>query len=129
MDKEQWKNFRDELLNLHKILLEFERRQYEGRHGKVASPGVMLGLVMENASFAWLRKISELIVAIDELLESKKPVSPQKFTSLLKFCKNLLRPKADGNIFEKNYYQAIHQDPAAALAHAKAQTALNKINP
>jgi hypothetical protein len=126
--KEQWTNFRDGLLKLHKSLLEFERKQYEGKHGKVASPGAMLSLLMENAAFAWLRQISELIVGIDELLDSKEQINEQKYKDMLAYCKKLLKPQEHGNSFEKNYYQAVHQDPSVALCHAKAQTALQKIS-
>ena len=128
MEKQQWQKFRDELLHLHKALLHFQQRQYEGTHGKVASPQVLLGLVMENPDFAWLRQISELIVSIDELMESKEPVSPQKYADLLTYCKKLLQPKADGNTFEKNYYHAIHQEPGVAIQHAKTQKKLLEIS-
>ena len=129
MKKQEWLNFRDALLKLHKSLLEFERKQYEGKHGKVANPGLMLGLIMGNPDFAWLRQISELIVGIDELLESKQEVPPQKYSDLLKFCKKLLQPKEQGNCFEKKYYQAIHRDPAVAIEHSKVQNSLQKISP
>ena len=129
MQKEQWTEFRNELLKLHKVLLDFEKNRYEGQHGKINSPQVLLGLVMDSPAFAWLRQMSELIVAIDELLESKEGISPEKFKDMLIYSKKLLQPKTDGNNFEKNYYQAIHQDPSAALAHGKAQSALEKISP
>jgi hypothetical protein len=116
MNKNYFTEFRNELLKLHKTLLDFQKNQYEGQHGKIASPQVLLGLVMDSPIFAWLRQVSELIVAIDELTESKEEVVPDKF-----------RPNLDGNNFEKNYYNAIRNDPLVALAHAKAQTALEKI--
>ncbi len=124
MNKEQWKEFRDNLLRLHKVLLDFEKRQYEGRHGEIKNPQVLLGLVMESPSFAWLRRISELIVAIDELLDSKEEVPEQKFLDMLAYCKTLLKPNERGNQFEKNYYQALRKDPSVALIHAKVQTVL-----
>jgi hypothetical protein len=127
MNKNYFTEFRNELLKLHKTLLDFQKNQYEGQHGKIASPQVLLGLVMDSPIFAWLRQVSELIVAIDELTESKEEVVPDKFSDLLTYSKKLLRPNLDGNNFEKNYYNAIRNDPLVALAHAKAQTALEKI--
>ena len=128
VNKEQWQNVRDSLLRLHKALLEFERKVYEGQHGKVASPGVMLGLVMENPAFAWLRQLSELVVGIYELLESKEEVPTEKYRDMLAYCTKLLTPNQNGNTFEKNYFTAIQQSPDAALCHSQTQLALQKIS-
>lgn len=119
--------FRHCLLGLHKTLLDYQKSVYEGQHGKISSPGIMLGLVMENNSFAWLRRFSELVVGIDELLESKEEVPQEKFKDLLVYSKKLLSPAKDGSEFEKNYYDAIQHHPAAALAHGKTLAALENI--
>lgn len=129
MNKNQWTDFRNELLKLHKILLDYQRAEYEGQHGKINSPQVLLGLVMDSNIFAWLRQISELIVGIDELMESKEEVPAQKYIDMLAYSKKLLQPKADGNNFEKNYYNAVHNNPSVALAHGKVQATLEKISP
>ena len=124
MDKQQWNEFRNNLLTLHKALLDFEKKQYEGKHGQIKTPQVFLGLVMESPSFAWLRRISELIVGIDELLESKEEMPEAKFTDMLAYCKTFLRPNENGTQFEKNYYAALHKDPSVALIHGKVQAKL-----
>src|SRR5688572_1017074 len=60
---------RQGLLELHKALLDGERARYEAVHGKV-SAGKMLQLAFQDPQFAWLRSMSELIVRIDEWLET-----------------------------------------------------------
>ena len=79
---------------------------------------------MDSPNFAWLRRLSELVVSIDELLDSKEPVAPEKFADVLAYCKTLLKPNEQGSQFEKNYYQALHHDPAVAVIHGKVQAAL-----
>lgn len=128
MDKQNWQQLRDSLLHLHKTLLDFERRRYEGQNGKVASPGALLGLVMQSPSFAWLRQLSELVVALDELLESKEEVPEQKFTDLSAYLKKLLTPNPQGSSFEKNYFEALQKSPDAALGHSKVLRTLTKIS-
>jgi hypothetical protein len=128
MEKQQWIETRNDLLNLHKILLEYQRKAYEGQHGKVAGPGVMLGLVMENPHFAWLRQLSGVVVGIDELLESKDAVPEQTFADMLAYIKKLLIPHQSGNPFEKNYFTAIQKSPEVALAHSQIQSRLKKIS-
>ena len=64
---------RDRLLKLHKMLLDWERGQYEKAYGQVRSSGDMLQLVLGHEQFAWLRPYSGLIVRIDEWLVSDQP--------------------------------------------------------
>jgi hypothetical protein len=128
MNKPQWLEIRDSLLHLHKVLLDYQRKAYEGQHGKVASAGAMLSLVMENSTFAWLRQLSRVLVGIDELLESKEAVPEQTFADMLVYIKKLLIPDQAGNTFEKNYFIAIQKSPGAALAHSQVQQVLQKIS-
>jgi hypothetical protein len=62
------------LLRLHKLLLDQERMTYEQVRGKV-SKGELLQLVINHEQFAWLHRLSELIVQIDELLHADEPVT------------------------------------------------------
>ena len=63
------------LLRLHKALLESERAGYEKVFGKIGSPYQFLQLAATDSWFAWLRPVTQLIVAMDELLEAKEPLT------------------------------------------------------
>lgn len=127
MNKQQWINLRNSLLELHKTLMNYQRSVYEAQHGKVQSPGVMLGLLMEDKNFAWLRQLSELVVVIDEMLESKEPVLSEKLKESLVYIKKLLKPSLEGNNFEVSYFHAIQKDPHSALMHGRTSEALEAI--
>src|SRR2546423_7883401 len=58
------------LLQLHKTLLDAQRIRYERENGRVESRGELLALVLEDASFEWLRVLSALIARLDELVEA-----------------------------------------------------------
>ncbi len=60
---------RIKLLHLHKLLLETERLTYEQVRGHV-SGGELLQLAIGHEQFAWLHRLSELIIQIDELLHT-----------------------------------------------------------
>lgn len=64
---------RGNLLDLHKTLLDAVRVDYEREHGRVESAGALLQLVVSDPAFDWLRPLSQLIVAIDELEPSAGP--------------------------------------------------------
>ena len=58
------------LLQLHKALLDAQRIRYERENGRVESRGELLALVLEDASFEWLRVLSALIARLDELADA-----------------------------------------------------------
>src|SRR4029077_2036185 len=61
---------RPALLQLHKALLDAQRIRYERENGRVESRGELLALVLEDASFEWLRVLSALIARLDELADA-----------------------------------------------------------
>lgn len=65
------------LIRLHKSLINFESDQHEKREQRKFSPHEMLHLTLNDSHFAWLRKVSELIVDVDTLVDDKEKV-PQK---------------------------------------------------
>jgi hypothetical protein len=60
------------LVKLHKALLDSERQVYEKNIGRIQSPNHFFQLLTSDPFFAWLRPISQLIVAIDETLDAKE---------------------------------------------------------
>ena len=62
---------REAILCLHKALLESDRVGYEQTFGKIGSPYQFLQLLTTDPWFAWLRPVSQLIIAMDEMLDSK----------------------------------------------------------
>lgn len=111
------RNLRNKLLHLHACLLQTERISYEQRRGRVTS-GELLQLVIEHEQFAWLHRISELIVHIDEMLSADEPILPEDLQNLMSDIRELLMPSELGNVFERKYYHALQQEPDAVLAHA-----------
>jgi hypothetical protein len=106
---------RHALLRLHKILLEDERAAYERAHGRI-SPNELLQLLLKDAQFAWLHGISELVVRIDELLESDEPAAASA-GPLITQTRALLVPAEDGDEFARKYHSALQRQPDAVLAH------------
>lgn len=111
------RDLRNKLLHLHKVLLETERITYEQVRGRVLS-GELLQLVMEHEQFAWLHRISKLVVQIDEMLCADEPISLDDAQNLIADARKLLMPSEVGNAFETKYYNALQHEPAAVLAHA-----------
>ena len=109
------------LLDLHKLLLDREREIYERSHEAIGSPGEFLALVLENAQFAWLRKLSGVIVEMDELLSIRTKSGDAEAEAVIAGAREMLRLREDGGDFEARYYAAIQESPDIVIAHCKAE--------
>ena len=117
------RDLRNKLLHLHRMLLDTERIAYEQVHGRVSS-GALLQLVIEHEQFAWLHRISSLVVQIDEMLSADEPVSLDDIQNLLTNTRTLLTPSEVGNEFARKYYNALQREPGVVLAHAEVSKLL-----
>ena len=109
---------REALLRLHKALLESERASYERVFGKIGSPYQFLQLATTDPWFAWLRPVAQIIVAMDELLEAKEPITTAAVEALVGRVKTLLVPTVEGEGFARHYDEALQRDPDVVFAHA-----------
>jgi hypothetical protein len=108
---------RIKLLHLHKLLLETERFTYEQVRGQV-SRGELLQLVINHEQFAWLHRLSALILQIDELLHDGEPVTQEAMEAIDGDIRTLLSPDELGDEFAMKYNTAFQRHPDVVLAHA-----------
>ena len=118
---------RDNLLNLHKLLVDLERDAYEKAHGKVGS-GDFLNLLLADQNFSWLRRISELVVWIDEVLDPKELTADEEIENIFTQARKLLTPADLGEDFERKYQDALQQNPDVIMAHKEVRDVL-KLHP
>ena len=110
---------REAMLPLHKALLEFDRIGYEATFGKIQSPYQFLKLVMEDPWFAWLAPMTQLITAMDEMLDAKKePLTVAGVDAVAERIKTLLVATEGGEGFSRHYDEALQRNPDVVLAHA-----------
>lgn len=112
------------LLRLHKALLDDERVSYERVHGRIPSNGAFLQLVLDDAWFAWLRPLSQVMAKLDELGEADELPDELDTASLLASIRTLLTPSEEGAGFGRHYYEALQREPDVVLAHAAVRTLL-----
>jgi hypothetical protein len=117
--REQLRKVRTVLLGLHKTLLDFERDGYERVGGKINNSYEFLNLVMSDPWFAWLRRLSELIVEMDELLAARESPPESTGVALIHQSRLLLTPLETGDEFQQKYFKAMQQSPEVVLAHAQ----------
>src|SRR5215813_8951786 len=116
------KELRHGLLRLHKLLLDLERRDFERARGKISNSYEFLQLVLKDPWFDWLHRLSELIVQIDEALDSigaETPATEEDAKALIARARSLLSPAEEGTQFQKNYFLALQQSPDVVLLHSE----------
>ncbi|MGB8493471.1 MAG: hypothetical protein WCE53_03640 [Candidatus Acidiferrum sp.] len=109
---------REALLQLHKTLLEMERREFQKVHGSV-SAGELFRLVVDDPQFAWLHNISEFVVRIDEALAADAEIAPEDTRGAISLARKIFAPTKTGDGFQKKYFDAIQKDPAVVMEHAE----------
>ena len=111
---------REAMFHLHKALLESERVSYEASFGSISSPYQFLNLVTNDPWFAWLMPVTQLIARVDEVLDSKEPLTSAIVESLIKEAGTLLVATAEGEGFSRHYDEALQRSPDVIMAHAVA---------
>lgn len=111
---------RQMLMELHRVLLEAERRDYERLHGRLAD-GEFLEVVIKDPDFSWLGALTTLIVSLDELDEH----APGR--DCLARIRKLLTPMAGGGEFNRKYEASLQRNPEVVVAHGGVMRALGGI--
>ncbi|HXA00312.1 MAG TPA: hypothetical protein VN025_21310 [Candidatus Dormibacteraeota bacterium] len=109
---------RSALLRLHKSLIDMERRIYEKEFGAV-NTGEFFRLVVDHPQFAWLHNISEFVVRLDETLTGEAAVMPADADTAVSLARKMFSPTANGDAFQKKYFDAIQSDPNVVMEHGE----------
>jgi hypothetical protein len=116
-DRQLLVDLRRALLHLHKTLLDWERAAYERIHGRT-SPGSLLTALMNDAQFAWLRPLSELIVRIDESLEMDALEGPEiDVDAMVSLAAAAITADETGTAAAQRHHKAMQEYPDAVFAH------------
>jgi hypothetical protein len=115
--RERLIRLRNELLRLHKTLLDCERAAYERDIARITSTGQFLQLVLNDPWFSWLHELSQFIVQVDEILDEKEPPDEAIGKQLISVARDLIAPTEGGSGFRGRYFEVMQRDPTAVLAH------------
>ena len=126
--KARLEQVRNPLLDLHKALVDSERVSYEQTVGPIQSPNHFLKLLTTDPWFAWLQPLSQLIVAIDETLDRKEPLTSADVDAVMQQTRQLLVASEAGEGFARHYFDALQRDPDVVMAHAEVTRQWNRRN-
>lgn len=105
---------------LHRHALTVTQQSFEKLHGRVRGPGELLQLAVHDPLFAWLRPLSQEIVALDELAEADE-VGAQDLDAARASVVELFDSNAE---FRGTYLVYLQEEPDLVLAHAAVRRLL-----
>lgn len=109
---------------LHKLMIEVETQYY----GVVSSPLEHLSLVTNHPHFAWLQKLSGMMVELDERLDDELPVDAATATAFRLAFEQLIGPRTASDAdFRQRYLAMLHDAPQVAIAHGELRRALGSL--
>jgi len=111
-------------LGLHKSLIVAEQLTFERVYGRIDSTGQLLQLVMNDPWFTWLHPLSNMVVRIDELLDTEAPLTTEEVAGIVIQIRALIRPSEEGDGFERSYYEALQRAPDVVMAHCEMKKLL-----
>lgn len=116
---------RDNLLRVHRALLNVERDRYEKVKGRIPNNSAFLQLVINDPWFDWMRPMAQLVLLIDERLADKKqPLGAAEAVALFDRSRVLLQADSEGDAFQRLYYQAVQHSPDLAVLARQVATDL-----
>ena len=107
------------LLELHKAVLDVERRRYEHAHGRIENPHDALRLVMQDPWFRWLAPLATMIVQMDERLADHAPFTAEEADAFAGRVRALLMRDGGDPKFRDNYHRSLQETPEVVVAHGR----------
>lgn len=114
---------RSALLDLHRALVDSERREYERVRGRVTDRAFLEALI-GDPELAWLNPLTSLIVRLEEVLE--EDLGAAAIGDCVDEIRKLLRPNAGGLGFQRKYAEAMQRSPEVVVAHGRAVAAVGR---
>ncbi|MCC6673636.1 MAG: hypothetical protein IT339_00455 [Thermomicrobiales bacterium] len=114
---------REALLDLHKALLNVERRRYEQNVGPVPNEFTFFRLASSDPSFAWIGPLTTLIVQIDEQVASKEPITAGAVDGLYRETRSVIASATETS-FKLEYNRLLQESPELVMKHSAVMQAL-----
>lgn len=122
---ENLRAIRNELLKLHKSLMEIERMNYEEEFGKL-TPSQLLQLLFESERFTWLRTISILVTEFDEMFADRKGIDSNLSAALLEKTQQIFDESDTFPEFKPKYKANLDTESSISAHHLRISTLLQK---
>ena len=113
------------LLRVHKSLLDFQKLVTEAMDQKIYSPYDTLTMALNHPEFAWLRKISGVMAAMDEATSDKKnPPDEKTLNDFVRRLNEIFSETTPDVDFKTRFNVAVARDAKLASEVSDLRSAL-----
>jgi hypothetical protein len=112
------------LQDVHRGLIDFSRERYELVNGVVRSRNELLGLLLGDTAFTWLRPLSRIIVEIDELAARDIAPTEAEAREMRARVDALTSSSDDPDAFGSRYIALLASEPRVAMRHGDLRVAV-----
>jgi len=113
-------DLRRSLLELHRLLLDYQRRQVERISGRM-SAAELLQAATDDLRFSWITELFGPIAALDQAHHDEDPAAAEQATERIRA---LLAPPDPESAFGRRYLQVLQDEPDVVLVHRDVTAAL-----
>ncbi|MBE2315910.1 hypothetical protein DVA67_007980 [Solirubrobacter sp. CPCC 204708] len=106
---------RNSLLELHRLLLDHQRRQVERISGRM-SPGQLLQAATQDLRFSWINELFEPIAALDAAYSDDDGPAAE---AAIERVRALVKEPDPESAFGRRYLQALQDEPDVVLVHRR----------
>ena len=113
-------DLRRSLLELHRLLLDHQRRQVERISGRMSAAELMQAAT-DDLRFSWITELFGPIAALDQAHHDEDPAAAEQATERIR---TLLAPPDPDSAFGRRYLQVLQDEPDVVLVHRDVTAAL-----
>ena len=113
-------DLRRSLLELHRLLLDHQRREVERISGRM-SAAELLQAATDDLRFSWITELFGPIAALDAAVHDEDDVAAEQ---ALTQVRGLLVPPDPESGFGRRYLQVLQEEPDVVLVHRDVTAAL-----
>jgi hypothetical protein len=107
------------LLDLHKALIDVERRRYERVHGRIENAHEVLRLALRDPGFRWIAPVAAVIVQMDERLADETTFTREDAETFADRVRALLMRDDAEPAFRVEYHRCLQEEPEVVVAHGR----------
>jgi hypothetical protein len=116
------------LREVHKELLALARQEVETQEGKKLTAFEMFRRAVNDAVFAWLRPVSELIVDIDELVEAEPPANTREAGAVREEIEQVVfAPEGSPGDFAQRFHSQLERFPKLVVLEDELRRRLSAL--
>jgi hypothetical protein len=113
-------DLRRSLLELHRLLLDVQRRQVERVSGRM-SAAELLQAATDDLRFNWIQDLFQPIAALDQAQHDEDTAAAEQATERIRAL--LVEPDPETG-FGRRYLQVLQEEPSVVLVHRDVTAAL-----